>query len=388
MIREERTRIGWKKISTCMVMLIMSLFLMMMNTRTVNAETIDCEVHYDAARNAVQTGNTELGKDYQLDADLCEIVKQIVVNGASELPYYRFSDPDWIGEMMDKTGGLKSCTGGYSGFILSADTMAVQAEIVKSMEEGARFYSDYNLMGVSIISTSAEQEDGKRWYWYTTVYGKGTCKPSTNTGTRKEVLTTSNTVTFTDNSSNNNSSSAGSVTNKPTKVTSVTIDKTSKTLLTGKNLTLTAIVLPSDASNKKLVWSVNNKKYAAVDQNGVIKAKAAGAGKTIIVTAKAQDGSGKKATYKIKIKGAVSKITLKAQKSVKAGKKVTIKSTVKVGKGGNKALKWTTSNNSWATVNAKGVVTTKKAGKGQKVKITATAKDGSGKKASVTIKLK
>ena len=42
----------------------------------------------------------------------------------------------------------------------------------------------------------------------------------------------------------------------------------------------------------------------------------------------------------------------------------------------------------YATVNSKGVVTTKKAGKGKTVKITATATDGSGKKATIKIKIK
>ena len=87
--------------------------------------------------------------------------------------------------------------------------------------------------------------------------------------------------------------------------------------------------------------------------------------------------------------GAVKKIKLKAaKKSVKAGKTVKITATVTVGKGGSKALKWTSSNTAYATVSSKGVVKTKKAGKGQTVTITATAKDGSGKSASINIKIK
>ena len=59
-----------------------------------------------------------------------------------------------------------------------------------------------------------------------------------------------------------------------------------------------------------------------------------------------------------------------------------------VGKGGSKALKWSSSNKKYATVTSKGVVSTKKAGKGKIVTITAKAKDGSGKKASVKIRIK
>ena len=84
----------------------------------------------------------------------------------------------------------------------------------------------------------------------------------------------------------------------------------------------------------------------------------------------------------------MKKITLKGSKSLKAGKKTTIKATVKIGKGGSKALSWSSSNKKYATVSSKGVVTAKKAGKGRTVTITAKAKDGSGKKATIKIRIK
>lgn len=177
------------------------------------------------------------------------------------------------------------------------------------------------------------------------------------------------------------------VTVSPQKVTSVKLTGAT-TLLAGKTTTLKVSVSPSNAVNQKVTWSTSNKKYATVSSKGVVTAKAAGAGKTVTITAKAQDGSGKKASLKIKIKGAVTKIKLTAPKTVKAGKKTTIKAAVTVGKGGSKALTWTSSNKKYATVTSKGVLQTKKAGKGKTVTITAKAKDGSGKKASVKIKIK
>lgn len=53
--------------------------------------------------------------------------------------------------------------------------------------------------------------------------------------------------------------------------------------------------------SKAVTWS-SNKEYATVTSKGVIKALKAGKGKTVKITAKAKDGSGKKATIKIKIK--------------------------------------------------------------------------------------
>ena len=89
------------------------------------------------------------------------------------------------------------------------------------------------------------------------------------------------------------------------------------------------------------------------------------------------------------MKKAVKKITLKASKTkVTAGKKVTIKATVTPEKNVNKKLTYKSSNKKYATVNSKGVVTTRKAGKGKTVKIIATATDGSGKKATIKIKIK
>lgn len=174
------------------------------------------------------------------------------------------------------------------------------------------------------------------------------------------------------------------------KVTKVALSGISKKIAAGKKVQLTANVAPANAANKAVTWTTSNKKYATVTANGKVTVKKAGAGKTVTITATAKDGSGVKATYKIKImKNAVKSIKLKAAKTVKAGKKVAVKATVKTtGKKANKTLKWTSSNTKYATVTSKGKVTTKKAGKGKKVKITAKATDGSNKKKTVTIKIK
>lgn len=68
---------------------------------------------------------------------------------------------------------------------------------------------------------------------------------------------------------------------------------------------------------------------------------------------------------------------------------MTLKTTIRTtGKKVNKTLRFTSSNTKYATVNKKGKVTAKKAGKGKTVTITAKATDGSGKKAKVKIKIK
>ncbi len=181
---------------------------------------------------------------------------------------------------------------------------------------------------------------------------------------------------------------------KVIKVTKVKITNgKSLKIAAGKKVDLKTTVAPKNASNKKVKWSISkkDKKYATVSAKGVVTTKKAGKGKTVTVTATAADGSKKKATVKISImKNAVTKVTLKAKsKTLKVGKKVTVKATVRTnGKKANKKLAWKSSNTKYATVNSKGVVTARKAGKGKTVTITATATDGTGKKGKIKIKIK
>lgn len=170
-------------------------------------------------------------------------------------------------------------------------------------------------------------------------------------------------------------------------VQSIKINAPSTQVKAGKTIDLKASINP-DATNKSLVWNSSNTEYATVDKNGVVTTKKAGAGKTVTITAKATDGSGKVATFKLTInKILINKIKLKAKKSIKVGKKLKIKLTIS-SDATNKAVKWSVNNKKYAKISSKGVLTAKKAGKGKTIKVTAKAKDGSGKKATIKIKIK
>ena len=176
---------------------------------------------------------------------------------------------------------------------------------------------------------------------------------------------------------------------KKVKVTSIRLSGLSKQIAAGKKLTLKAAVLPKTASNKKLLWKSSNTKVATVTQGGVVTLKKKTGGKKVTITATATDGSKKYASWKItSMKGIVKKVKITGNKPVKAGKKLKLKAKITATKKANTKLLWTSANTKYATVNAKGIVTTKKSAKGKTVKIIAMATDGSGKKHTVKIKIK
>ncbi len=75
--------------------------------------------------------------------------------------------------------------------------------------------------------------------------------------------------------------------NEPTKVTSITLSETDKTLTVGETFELVATVLPENAYDKSLIWSSDNEEIATVS-NGVITAMSPG---ECDITCASSDGS-------------------------------------------------------------------------------------------------
>lgn len=172
------------------------------------------------------------------------------------------------------------------------------------------------------------------------------------------------------------------------KIKKIKITGISHKIAAGKTLKLTARISPEGAGNKNLKWSSSNSRIATVTQSGKVTMKKNTGGKSVVITAKAKDSSGKKDTWSIRsMKGKVRSITIKGSKTVKAGKKLNLKAKVKASSGANKKLNWTSSNETYAVVTSKGKVKTYEAGRGKKVKITAMATDGTGLKKTVSIKI-
>lgn len=71
-------------------------------------------------------------------------------------------------------------------------------------------------------------------------------------------------------------------------VTGVSLDKETMTLKAGENGQLTATVEPADAANQKVIWSTSDESVAAVDENGLVTALAAGKATVTVTT---EDGN-------------------------------------------------------------------------------------------------
>lgn len=85
-------------------------------------------------------------------------------------------------------------------------------------------------------------------------------------------------------------------------VKKITLNKTSAKLRLKKKLKLKATVSPSNASDKRIKWSVSKKKWAKVTQKGVVRAKKKGVGKCVKVYATSKADSHIKAVCKVKIR--------------------------------------------------------------------------------------
>ena len=149
----------------------------------------------------------------------------------------------------------------------------------------------------------------------------------------------------------------------------VTLDKTSATVYTGKTVTLKAA---SNDTAKTVTYTTSNKAVATVSSTGVVKGVKAG---TAVITANCGNAT---ATCKVTVKTSTIKFAASAA-SVYTGKTVTVKATATP----SATVTYTTSNKAIATVSSTGVVKGIKAGT---VTITATTSTGLKTTCKVTVK--
>lgn len=165
-------------------------------------------------------------------------------------------------------------------------------------------------------------------------------------------------------------------------VSQITLNSTGKTIGVNESFALGVNVKPDTAFDRSVSWSSSNTGIAVVDSNGKVTGVAAG---TAVIKAAAKDGSGKYAVCSVTVREpepeyiAVESLKITGStKKVAPGKKITLKVNISPANADNQQVIWKVSNKKYASVNSKGVVTTKKAGKGKKVTVTAvSAENGS-----------
>lgn len=154
-------------------------------------------------------------------------------------------------------------------------------------------------------------------------------------------------------------------------VESVTLNKTTLTLVEGNTATLTATVKPDNAFDKTPTWSSSNPEVATVSDKGVVTAVKAG---TATITAKCGEKSASCAVTVTPQHVDVTGVTLdKTNLSMTVGDTQTLTATVAPANASNPSVTWSSDNTSVATVNNSGIVTAKSAGNAT---ITVTTIDG------------
>jgi len=168
----------------------------------------------------------------------------------------------------------------------------------------------------------------------------------------------------------------------PVAVTGVSLNKTTTSIVAGQMEQLTATVSPAGADDPSVTWSSDNTSVATVDQNGNVSALASG---TATITVTTTDGN----------KTASCTVTVTAPPAPVEVNSISMKSTATIGIGASetltvtydpadantsKALTWSSSDNSVATVDENGKVTGVAAGTA-----TITATTANGKTATCTV---
>ncbi|MDR1552890.1 MAG: Ig-like domain-containing protein [Prevotellaceae bacterium] len=156
-------------------------------------------------------------------------------------------------------------------------------------------------------------------------------------------------------------------------VTGVKLNKHEISLNVGSKEALLPVIMPANATNKKVSWKSADAKIAKVDAAGFVTGVAEG--KTIIIVTTANNG--KTDSCKITITGkpvSITGVSVKPETAkVETGKTVQINATLAPADATNKKVTWKSDKESVATVDASGLVKGIAAGKAN---ITVTTEDG------------
>lgn len=167
-----------------------------------------------------------------------------------------------------------------------------------------------------------------------------------------------------------------------TQVSSITLSESTVILRANEVFNLIVTILPATATNKNIIWTVEDATVAEVGQDGLITAKSVG---ETVVTASTVDGSGLTANCRVTvIPTPATSITLTVHGEIDLEINETVQLTAEVlpETATDKTVVWTSSNPSVATVTETGLVT---AVSGGETVITATNSAGQYDRVTITV---
>lgn len=197
---------------------------------------------------------------------------------------------------------------------------------------------------------------------------------------------------ITDNTPTNNNTTDGTATNNPSTgnpdsnvaVTGISLSQKTKTMDINTFSELVATLEPANATNQAITWSTDNENVVKVDQQGALASKAVG---KAIITATSQDGNFS-ATTTVTVRSRVQSINVTANenKTLLVGvDTVKVNANVSPTTAEDGSVTWSSSDESIATVDKSGLVTT--SSKTGYVDIIATANDGSGVSGKISLEV-
>ncbi len=154
----------------------------------------------------------------------------------------------------------------------------------------------------------------------------------------------------------------------------------------GGSSLFSVVILPENASNKNVAWSVSNESVATINQEGLLSAVSNG---SVLVTAIAQDVSGMIKSKLVSVSGVVDPVLLVESitisgESITNGSPTQLTATVLPENADNKEIIWSVSDESVATVSQEGLLSPKQNGQ---VTVSALAQDGSGVSGELTVEI-
>ncbi|WP_172917589.1 Ig-like domain-containing protein [Capnocytophaga canis] len=155
-------------------------------------------------------------------------------------------------------------------------------------------------------------------------------------------------------------------------VESVRLSEEQITLVEGNTYSLTATVLPADATNKNIHWTSENEAVVTINEGGFLTAHKVGTATVVVTTESGKKTAICRVTVEAKVIAVESVSLSEEQITLVEGNTYSLTATVLPANATNKKVTWTSANTAIATVDDLGKVTGVASGT---VYITATTKD-------------